>query len=109
MYARSAQGRLVARVREIARQAAGDEPGRLRFEPDSDNHAARVIILATPEEHDRRGRTQAYQALFTDRPSARRRPAGEVPGQADLFAELDAADRPTGRTSPSTPSSCDPS
>jgi hypothetical protein len=94
MYARAAQQRFFRKVREVARGAADtDESGRLRFEPDSSSHAARVVIAASPERHDRRGRTQAYQALFTDRKPPRRRAPGEVPGQADLFAELDAAEQ----------------
>jgi hypothetical protein len=68
LYGRRAQGQLVTKVTE-----------------------PRVVILSSPEEFDRRGRTQGYQALFRDR--GRRRPMLQIPGQMDLFSELDQAER----------------
>jgi hypothetical protein len=53
----------------------------------------RVVILRSPEQFDRRGRTQGYQAVFSRR--GRRRPTPQVPGQMDLFTELDQAERVT--------------
>jgi len=53
----------------------------------------RVVILRSPEQFDRRGRTQGYQAVFSGR--GRRRPRPQVLGQMDLFIELDQAERVT--------------
>lgn len=91
LYGKRAQGQLVAKVTDAARRAAEGEPGRLRFEPATGTTEPRVVILSSPEEFDRRGRTQGYQALFRGR--ARRRPAPQIPGQMDLFSELDQAER----------------
>jgi hypothetical protein len=78
-------------VTDAARRAAEREPGRLRFERATGTREPQVVILSSPEEFDRRGRTQGYQALFRER--GRRRPAPQVPGQMDLFSELDQAER----------------
>ena len=93
LYGRRAQGQLVRKVTEAARQAVQEEPERLRFEPGTGTTEPRVVVLRSPEEFDRRGRTQGYQAVFSGR--NRRRPAPEVPGQMDLFTELDQAERVT--------------
>jgi hypothetical protein len=93
LYGRRAQGQLVRKVAAAARRAAAQEPGRLRFEPATASTEARVVVLRSPEEFDRRGRTQGYQAVFAGR--GRRRPPPEIPGQADLFSELDEAERVT--------------
>jgi hypothetical protein len=91
LYGRRAQGQLVAKVTDAARRAAAREPGRLRFERATGTTEPRVVILSSPEEFDRRGRTQGYQALFRER--GRRRPVPQIPGQMDLFSELDQAER----------------
>jgi hypothetical protein len=91
LYGRNAQGRLVRKVTDAARRAAQQEPERLRFEPATGRTDTRLVVLRSPEEFDRRGRTQGYQATFGGR--SRRRPAPQVPGQLDLFAELDQAER----------------
>jgi hypothetical protein len=51
-----------------------------------------VAILRSPETFDRRGRTQGYQAVWGTRTSRPRR-RDEIPGQIDLFSELDEAER----------------
>lgn len=84
---------LVRKVTEAARRAAREEPERLRFEAATGTTEPRLVILRSPEQFDRRGRTQGYQAVFAGR--SRRRPALEVPGQLDLFTELDQAERVT--------------
>lgn len=93
LYGRRAQGQLVRKVTEAARQAAREEPERLRFEPGTGTTEPRVVVLRSPEEFDRRGRTQGYQAVFSGR--GRKRPEPGVPGQMDLFTELDQAERVT--------------
>jgi hypothetical protein len=93
LYGRSAQGQLVRKVTEAARRAAREEPERLQFEPGTGTTEPRVVVLRSPEDFDRRGRTQGYQAVFSGR--SRRRPLSEVLGQMDLFAELDQAERVT--------------
>jgi hypothetical protein len=47
------------------------------------------VIIRSPEQFDRRGRTQGYQAIFTGR--SRRRPP-QAPEQLDLFSVLDDAE-----------------
>jgi hypothetical protein len=51
-----------------------------------------VAILRSPETFDRRGRTQGYQAVWAGRGS-RTQQRAEIPGQLDLFSELDEAER----------------
>lgn len=92
LYGRAAQGRLRRNVRDAARRAANAEPERLRYEPATAVTEERVAIIRSPEAFDRRGRTQGYQAVWGGRISrARQRP--EIPGQMDLFSELDEAER----------------
>ena len=90
LYGRRAQGQLVRKVTDAARRAARDEPQRLRFEPATGTTEPRVVILRSPEEFDRRGRTQGYQAIF--RRPGRRATTTEIQGQMDLFTELDQAE-----------------
>lgn len=90
VYGRKAQGQLVKKVTAAARRAATSDPDRLRFQPPTANTDARIAIIRSPEEFDRRGRTQGYQAVFAER--GRRRPAPQVPEQLDLFSVLDDAE-----------------
>lgn len=92
LYGRAAQGRLRRNVRDAARRAAEAEPERLRYEPATAVTEERVAIIRSPETFDRRGRTQGYQAVWAGRASRSRRRA-EIPGQMDLFSELDEAER----------------
>jgi hypothetical protein len=94
LYGRGARGMLIRKVRAAARRSAEVEPDRLRYERSTGTTEERVAILLSPETFDRRGRTQGYQAIWTDRPARRRRPT-EIPGQIDLFSELDDAERVT--------------
>jgi hypothetical protein len=92
MYGRAAQGRLIRNVRDAARRAAEAEPGRLRYESSTRVTEDRVVIIRSPEAFDRRGRTQGYQAVWAGR-AGRGRHRPEIPGQIDLFSELDEAER----------------
>ena len=93
MYGRRAQGQIVKKVQAAARRAADADPDRLAFQPATGSTEARVLILRSPEEFDRRGRTQGYQAVFSER--GRRRPQPQAPEQLDLFSVLDEAERAT--------------
>lgn len=75
----------------VATRVADDEPARLRFERQTGTTEARVVIFQSPEDFDRRGRTQSYQAVFGGRSSRRRLPTVS-PDQFDLFGELDQAE-----------------
>jgi len=92
LYGRAAQGRLNRKVRNAARRAAEADPERLGYGRATGVTEERVAILRSPETFDRRGRTQGYQAVWAGRASRPRRPS-EVPGQIDLFSELDEAER----------------
>lgn len=92
LYGRAAQGRLLRNVRDAARRAADAEPERLRYERSTAVTDERVAIIRSPETFDRRGRTQGYQAVWAGR-SGRTRQRAEIPGQLDLFSELDEAER----------------
>jgi hypothetical protein len=92
IYGRAAQGRLLRSVRDAARRAAEAEPERFRYERSTEVTDERVAILRSPETFDRRGRTQGYQAVWGTRTSRPRR-RDEIPGQIDLFSELDEAER----------------
>jgi hypothetical protein len=92
LYGRAAQNRLVRNVREAARRAAEAEPERFRYEHATGVTEDRMAILRSPETFDRRGRTQGYQAIWGSRVGRVRRRA-EIPGQIDLFSELDEAER----------------
>lgn len=92
IYGRAAQGRLLRAVRDAARRAAEAEPERFRYERSTGATEERVAVLRSPETFDRRGRTQGYQAVWGNRGSRSQRRA-EVPGQMDLFSELDEAER----------------
>jgi hypothetical protein len=92
LYGRAAQGRLLRNVKAAARRAAEAEPERLRHERGTAVTDERVVIIRSPETFDRRGRTQGYQAVWAGRASrTRQRP--QMPGQMDLFSELDEAER----------------
>jgi hypothetical protein len=93
LYGRRAQNQLIRKVTESAGRAVSAEPERLAFEPSTGTTDARLVILRSPEQFDPRGRTQGYQAVFSGR--GRRRVAPQVPGQMDLFTELDQAERVT--------------
>lgn len=81
------QSRIVSKVEAAAREVALDKPDDYRLRTRSGtNKTPAVEILRTPESHDRRGRTQAYQALARPR---RRRGTPADPNQLDLLAELE--------------------
>lgn len=92
IYGQRARNQLVHKVKEAARRAAEADPERLGFERATGTTEERVAILRSPESFDRRGRTQGYQAVWAPRAS-RRRQRSEIPGQGDLFSELDEAER----------------
>ena len=82
---------MLRNVRDAARRAAEAEPARLRYERATGVTDERVVIIRSPEAFDRRGRTQGYQACGAGALAPRRR--AEIPGQIDLFSELDEAER----------------
>ena len=92
IYGRAAQNRLQRAVRDAARRAAEAEPERFRYERSTAVSEERVAVLRSPETFDRRGRTQGYQAVWGSR-AVRPRQRAEIPGQMDLFSELDEAER----------------
>lgn len=92
IYGRAAQNRLQRAVRDAARRAAEAEPERFRYERSTAVTEERVAVLRSPETFDRRGRTQGYQAVWGSR-AVRTRQRAEIPGQMDLFSELDEAER----------------
>lgn len=93
LYGQRARNQLVRKVRDAAQRAAAAEPDRLRYERATGSTEDRVAILRSPETFDPRGRTQGYQAIWAGRSGRRRRPPAEIPGQIDLFSELDDAER----------------
>jgi hypothetical protein len=92
VYGRAAQGRLLRGVRDAGRRAAEAEPERFGYERPTGATEERLAVLRSPETFDRRGRTQGYQAVRGSRASRARRRA-EIPGQMDLFSELDETER----------------
>jgi hypothetical protein len=92
VYGRAAQNRLLRAVRDATRKAAEADPERFRYERSTSTTEERVAILRSPETFDRRGRTQGYQAIWGSRVGRSRRQT-VVPGQMNLFSELDEAER----------------
>lgn len=86
------------KVDASARRLAKAQPEQFEYRPSTGARRDPVLgILKTPEEHDPRGRTQAYQALARSATAARgrRRPRPQLEGQLDLLLdELDAGDDP---------------
>lgn len=75
------------RVEEAARRIAQEKPDDYRLIPSSStNKTPSVAIRRTPEDYDRRGRTQSYQALARTKS---RRKTQDDPNQLDLLAVLD--------------------
>jgi hypothetical protein len=95
IYGQAARNRLVRKVTGAVQRAVQAEPERLRYESATGTTEARVVIIRSAEQFDRRGRTQSYQAFLGARARRGRRPAPVHPDQADLFAELDEAERVT--------------
>ena len=59
----SAQGDFRRRVADVLRRlASGPQKRDFRYEPRTDRHDGRVVIVATPADRDPRGMTQAWQA-----------------------------------------------
>jgi hypothetical protein len=88
LYGRAARNQLARRVGEAARRIAASDSARFAFQPPTANRDGLVRLLRTPEDHDTRGRTPAYQALARGAPR-RRRPVEVDPSQLDLLRELD--------------------
>ena len=91
LYGRAARRKLIRLVSEGARRVAEEDPTTFHFVPPRGNDDGGVRLLRSPEDLDRRGRTQAYQALGRGS-RARRRGAAPPPEQLDLLSELDAGD-----------------
>jgi hypothetical protein len=91
IYGQAARNRFSRTVGEALRLIAAAEPDAFEYHRATGNREALVRFLRTPEDHDPRGRTQAYQALARQR-STRRRPAEQDPAQLDLLQELESSD-----------------
>jgi hypothetical protein len=87
-FGKAAKGALERKVSQAARRIARQASDNYVFQPDSRTREATVRILKTPEDADRRGRTQGYQALARRGGQRQRRPREEIPGQAPLFELL---------------------
>lgn len=84
---------LERKVSRSASRIAEQDPENYTFHPDSERREATVLILRTPEDADRRGRTQAYQAIARrggGQPRRRARP--EIPGQMQFESVLHGLD-----------------
>jgi hypothetical protein len=93
LYSRGVQVKIRRKVSEVTRKIAQSESETFEYHPPPPNGDGWVRFTRTPEDNDRRGRTQAYQA-FARRSRARRPRAGRDPGegQLDLLSELDGID-----------------
>ena len=91
LYGHRAKTQLVKVVGEAARHVAAEEPATFAFLPRRENDQAAIKLLKTPEDLDRRGRTQAYQALARGG-RTRKRGVPPPPNQLDLLSELGAVD-----------------
>jgi hypothetical protein len=63
LYGTRTQGALRKKVAKVAQSLAEGAPDTFEWHPTTGNHEGFVKLLRTPEEHDPRGRTQAYQRL----------------------------------------------
>ncbi len=84
---------LERKVSRSASRIAEQDPENYTFHPGSERREATVLILRTPEDADRRGRTQAYQAIARrggGQPRRRARP--EIPGQMQFESVLHGLD-----------------
>jgi len=102
LYTRLGDGRKGVLRRKIdasARRLASRQPEQFAYRPSTGARRDPTIgILKSPEQHDPRGRTQAYQALAraATAPRSRHRPRPEVEGQLDLLLhELNAGVDPS--------------
>jgi hypothetical protein len=93
IYAHKAQNRLKSVVGWAVTKIIAENPDRFAYEPPAKSRPEGLVrFLRTPEDFDRRGRTQAYQALSRVGKGAKGRPPPVSPGQLDLLRELDATD-----------------
>lgn len=87
IYGKAARKRFQKIVDDSVRAIAKGQPDTFQFEGATAHREALVRFLRTPEDHDNRGRTQAYQALA--RPGhTGRKPRPQDPDQLDLLDEL---------------------
>lgn len=85
-FSNGAKSLVIRKVEAASRSVANDRPEDYRFQRRTGTNRESIIeILRSPEGRDRRGRTQAYQALA--RQSTGRRGRSQ-PGQMDLLADL---------------------
>jgi hypothetical protein len=93
LYGQAAQQKLKRKVGVAVTACVRSAPGSFAYEAPTGVRPEGVIrFLKTPEDLDRRGRTQAYQALGRPKTTRRARQRVVDPNQLDLFAELDMAD-----------------
>ncbi|OWV12030.1 hypothetical protein B5D80_03775 [Micromonospora wenchangensis] len=96
LYGHAAQNKLKSVVRAAVVKIAEATPDRFAFDPPANSRPEGLIrFLRTPEDHDPRGRTQAYQALARmgqATPRRRRAATNPNPDQMDLLSELSTVD-----------------
>ncbi|KOU81333.1 hypothetical protein ADK94_26840 [Streptomyces sp. XY593] len=90
LYGVAARAQLIKKVTSAARQIATEFPSTYQYHQAPGGGEGVIHILRTPEAHDARGRTQAYQALA--RPHTPRRRRAVDPNQLDLLQELEGVD-----------------
>lgn len=102
IYAHKAQNRLKSLIESSVNNIIKSGQDRFAYEPRTGMRPEGLVrFLKTPEDFDRRGRTQAYQALGRPGRPARRAPE-TIPGQLDLLRELDATDNDEEDSSPAS-------
>ncbi|MFI7049044.1 hypothetical protein [Streptosporangium sandarakinum] len=93
LFGHKAQNTLKKRVGEAARRIATQVPATFEYHGPRENRDGWVVLLRSPESHDPRGRTQAYQALARLGRSRRSpKKSAIIAGQTNLLDELDKAD-----------------
>lgn len=93
LFGHKAKNTLKRRVGDVAHRIAERYPATFEYHWPRGNRDGWVTLLRSPESHDPRGRTQAYQALARPgRSRHSRKKSAIIAGQTDLLGELDKAD-----------------
>jgi hypothetical protein len=93
LYGHMAQNQLKKTVAAAIRAIVVEAPDSFAFDgPTGSRQEGLIRFLKTPEDLDRRGRTQAYQALGRAGKTQKGRKVAVDPNQLDLLGELDVAD-----------------
>jgi hypothetical protein len=93
LYGHKAQHKLRSTIGSAVAAVVAWAPDRFAYDPPARARPEGLIrFLKTPEDFDRRGRTQGYQALSRDGKSRRARKHPPNPNQFDLLGELGMTD-----------------